>query len=294
MKPEDWCFASGAAVGREASFLPHRTIEEMASLAPPEAANRLARSWFGPAEPLGQFDRFARERRQRELDYFERVSPDGMLVKLLRLGSAADRLREGLSAVQDGCSAEQLADALRELAVRSGAFCDDFLREFSPPLPDPAPSARLASALLIDSAELAIGARLASGEESLRAWSQARSRAFLAKVSLRAVRQNAPKELLRRFFFRGELATTEAHEFLQDYREAAALRLYPQGCEPGLEEGFLLSAIDDSRGQPFSAGVVLRYLLGYLDQERRIRRAVYACLGKIPAGGEARPERQAL
>jgi len=287
MKQEDWCFASGAAVGREAAFLPHRTIEEMASLAPQELSNRLARSWFGPAEPLSQFDRLARERQEKELDYFEKVSPDAALVNLLRLGAAADRLRAGLSEVPETASQEQLAVALGELAVRAGSFRDGFLEEFRPPLPDPAPSARLAGSLLIDSAELAIGARLASAEESLRAWSEARTRAFVAKVSLRAVRQNVPKELLRNFFFRGALLTGETGDFLQDYREAAALKLYPPGCAAGREESFLLSATDDTRGQPFSAGVVLRYLLGFLDQERRLRRAVYGSLGKIPAGEAA-------
>jgi len=294
MKPEDWCFASGAAIGREAAFLPARTIDEMASLAPQEVSNRLARSWFGPAEPLGQFDRLARERREKELDYFEKVSPDGMLVNLLRLGWAADRLRAGLGEVADVSTPEQLAETLRELASRAGRFRDDFVAEFHPPLPDPAPSARLASALLIDSAELAIGSRLAAADASLQAWAQARARAFAAKVALRAVRQNAPKELLRGFFFRGALLTDEAKDFLQDYREPAALKLYPPGCPAGREEGFLLSVSEASKGQAFSAGVVLRYLLGFLDQERRLRRAVYASLGKIPAGGEAPLERQAL
>ena len=287
MKPEDWCFASGAAVAREAALLPVRAIEDLASLAPQEVSNRLARTWFGPAEPLLQFDRLARERREKELEYFEKVSPSRILVDLLRLGLAADRLRIGLSGVADGAGGAELAAALQKLALRAGDFQPQFLEQFRPPLPEPQPSARLAAALLIDSAELLLSSSLAAGEESLAAFSEARTRTYVAKVSLRAVRQNVPKELLANFFFRGALLTGDARDFLQEYREPAALRLYPPGCAPGQEEAFLLSAIDDSKGQPFSAGVVLRYLLGYLDQERRLRRAVYACLGKIPAGEAA-------
>jgi hypothetical protein len=283
MKPEDWCFASGAAVAREAAFLPSRAIEEMASLAPQEVSTRLARTWFGPAEPLMHFDRLARERREKEFEYFEKVSPSRTLVDLLRLGLAADHLRAGLFEVPDAAGGAELVAAVQKLALRSGSFCPYFLEEFRPPLPDPQPSARLAASLLIDSAELAISSLLAADEESLRTWSAVRARALTAKVSLRAVRQNVPKELLRNFFFRGALLTEEVKDFLQDYREPTALSLYPPGCPAGQEEGFLLSAADESKGQPFSSAVVLRYLLGYLDQERRLRRAVYGALGKIPA-----------
>jgi hypothetical protein len=284
MKPEDWCFASGAAVGREASFLPVRAIDEMASLAPPEVSNRLARSWFGPAEPLGQFDRLARERREKELEYFHKVSPSTGLVDLLSLGVAADRMRSGLSEIADAAGGTELAAGLQKLALRAGGLQAHFLEEFRPPLPDPQPSARLAAALLIDSAELGIGSRLAAGDESLRHWSDARGRVLAAKVALRAVRQNVPKVLLSSFFFRDALLTDAAKDFLREYREPAALRLYPPGCAAGQEESFLLSVADESKGQAFSAAVVLRYLLGFLDQERRLRRTVYTCLGKIPAG----------
>jgi hypothetical protein len=288
MKPEDWCFASGAATGREAAFLPARSIEEMAVLPPQEVSNRLARAWFGPAEPLAQFDRLARERRELEFSYFDKVSPSRIVIDLLRLGLAADQLRAGLAEVADGAGGAELSAALQKLALRAGDLHLQFLEEFLPPLPDPQPSARLAAALLIDSAELAIGSRLAAGEESLRDWSETRVRVLTAKVALRAVRQNVPKELLRSFFFRGALLSDAVKDFLQDYREPAALALYPPGCTPGQEEEFLAVAADASKGQPFSSAVVLRYLLGYLDQERRLRRAVYGSLGKIPAGGEAR------
>jgi hypothetical protein len=294
MKAEDWCFASGAAVAREAKFLPARTIEEMAVLAPQEVSSRLARSWFGPAEPLLQFDRLARERRELEFAYFDKVSPSKIVVDLLRLGLAADQMRAGLAEVADRAGGAELSAALQKLALRAGNLNSQFLEEFLPPLPDPQPSARLAAALLIDSAELSIGSRLAAGEESLRGWSETRVRVLTAKVALRAVRQSVPKELLRSFFFRGALLTDATKDFLLDYREPAALALYPPGCAAGQEESFLVAAADASKGQPFSSAVVLRYLLGYLDQERRLRRAVYGCLGKIPARGEARLERQAL
>ena len=283
MKAEDWCFASGAAVGREAAFLPARTIEEMGGLPPQEVSNRLARSWFGPAEPLLQFDRLARERRELEFGYFEKVSPSRVVVGLLRLGLAADQLRAGLAEIPDGSGGAELAAALEKLALRAGDFRPLFLESFQPPLPDPQPSARLAAALLVDSAELEIGSRLAAEEESLRGWSDTRLRTLTAKVALRAVRQNLPKELLRSFFFRGALLTDPVKDFLREYREPAALALYPPGCIAGQEEEFLAAAAEASKGQPFSSAVVLRYLLGYLDQERRLRRAVYGSLGKIPA-----------
>ncbi len=283
MKAEDWCFASGAAVGREAAFLPARAIEEMAALAPAEVASRLARSWFGPAEALLQFDRLARERRALEFGYFEKVSPSRIVVDLLRLGQAADRLRAGLADIPEGASGAELSAALQMLALRAGDLHSQFAPEFLPPLPDPQPSARQAASLLIDSAELGIGSRLAAEEESLRGWSETRVRVLTAKVALRSVRQSIPKELLRSFFFRGPLLTDTVKDFLQDYREPAALALYPPGCTVGQEDGFLTEAADSSKGQPFSPAVVLRYLLGYLDQERRLRRAVYGSLGKIPA-----------
>jgi hypothetical protein len=283
MKAADWCFASGAAVAREAAYLPARAIEEMAALAPQEVSNRLARSWFGPAEPLPHFDRLARERREQEFAYFEKVSPSRIVVDLLRLGLAADQMRAGLAEVADEAGAAELAASLAKLALRGANFQGQFLGEFAPPLPDPQPSARLAAALRIDSAELLIGARLACEEESLRGWSEARTRVLAAKVSLRAVRQNVPKELLRGFFFRGALLSDAARDFLQDYREPGALALYPPGCSPGQEEEFLAAEAEASKGQPFSPAVVLRYLLGYLDQERRLRRAVYGSLGKVPA-----------
>lgn len=283
MRPEDWCFASGAAVAREAGFLPQRAIEEMAALPPQEVSLRLARSWFGPAEPLSQFDRLARERREEELSYFAKISPSGTPVDLFRLGLAADRLRDGLQEVPDSADSGELAAGLRKLALRAGDFFEQFLREFSPPLPPCEPSARLAASLLVDSAELLIAEELCRGDGSLEAWSAARMRAMAGKVSLRAVRLGTPRELLLRFFFRDRLLPESAAELAQDYRESTALRLFPEGCGPGEEDRFLLRNSEQSRGQPYSAAAVLRYLLGFLDQERLIRRAVYAALGKIPA-----------
>ena len=125
------------------------------SLPPQEVSNRLARTWFGPAEPLIQFDRLARERRELEFDYFDKVSPSRIVVDLLRLGLAADRLRAGLAEIADAAGGAELAAALQKLAAARGRISTrSFVEEFRPPLPDPQPSARLAAALLIDSAEL--------------------------------------------------------------------------------------------------------------------------------------------
>jgi hypothetical protein len=282
VKPESWSFASGAAVAREAAFLPGRAIEELAVLSPQEVSTRLSRTWFGPAEPLPQFDRLASERRAKEFEYFEKISPGTAPVDLLRLGLAADRLRAGLAEIPDAADAGDLAQGLAQLAIRAGRFHEEFREELSPPLPSPEPSARLAAALLIDSAELAIGERIAagSGEAMLQRWAEARTSAMAGKVGVRALRLGMPKDPLFLFFFRDRILPDRARDLRNDYREQTALRLYPPGCEPGREEAFLLGLAGESKGQPFSAAVVLRYLLGYLEQERLIRLAVYAALGK--------------
>lgn len=283
MKPESWSFASGAAVAREAAFLPSRVIEELAVLAPQEVSVRLARTWFGPAEPLAQIDRLINERREREFEYFEKVSPDASPIDLLRLGLAADRLRSGLSQIPDSADAGELARGLASLTLRGGRFTERFLLELSPPLPSPEPSARLAGALLIDSTELSIASRIAAGagDALLQRWAAAKTQTMAGKICLRAVRLGLPKDFLFMFFFRQRLLPEMAGDLRGDYREQTALRLYPQGCEPGREEAFLLEVAGQSKGDPFSAAVVLRYLLGYLEQERLIRLAVYGALGKL-------------
>jgi hypothetical protein len=283
VKPESWSFASGAAIAREAAFLPSRVIEELAFLAPQEVSVRLARTWFGPAEPLVQIDRLINERREKEFEYFEKVSPDGAPIDLLRLGLAADRLRAGLSQVPDSADAEELARGLAGLAPRAGRFAERFLLELSPPLAPPEPSARLAGSLLIDSAELSITSNIAAGagDERLRRWAAAKTQAMAGKVCLRAVRLGVPKDFLFLFFFRRRPLPDQARDLQSDYREQNALRLYPPGCEPGREEACLLEVAGQSKGDPFSAAVVLRYLLGYLEQERLIRLAVYGALGKL-------------
>jgi hypothetical protein len=283
VKPESWSFASGAANAREAAFLPSRVIEELAGLAPQEVSVRLARTWFGPAEPLAQIDRLANERREKEFEYFEKVSPDGAPIDMLRLGLAADRLRAGLSQIPDSADAEELARGLANLTIRAGRFNDQFMLELSPPLPSPEPSARLAGSLLIDSAELSITASIAAGagDALLQRWAAAKTQAMAGKVCVRALRLGVPKDFLFLFFFRGHLLPDLARDLRNDYREQTALRLYPQGCEPGREDACLLAVAGESKGQPFSAAVVLRYLLGYLEQERLIRLAVYKALGKL-------------
>jgi len=284
VKQESWSFASGAAIARETAFLPARAIEELAVLTPPEISARLARAWFGPAEPLMQFDRLASERREKELQYFEKVSPDGAPLDLVRLDLATDRMRAGLGEIPDAADTGELAHGLAQLAVRAGRFHPRFQHELRPPLPSPEPSARLAAALLIDSAELSITGEIAagSGDALLRRWAEAKTGAMAGKVAVRALRLGMPKDALFQFFFRDRLLPDRSRDLRNDYREQTALRLYPEGCEPGREESFLLALAGESKGQPFSAAVVLHYLLGYLEQERLIRLAVYGALGKIP------------
>ena len=284
MKQETWSFASGAAIARETSFLPARAIEELAVLNLPEVSARLARSWFGPAEPLAQFDRLASERRERELEYFEKVSPESAPVDLVRLGLAADHLRAGLAEIPDTADSGELGRGLAQLTLLAGRFHLHFQHELRPPLPSPEPSARLAAALLIDSAELGITEAIAagSGDALLRRWAEARTGVMAGKVAVRALRLGMPKDALFQFFFRDRLLPERARDLRNDYREQAALRLYPDGCEPGREETFLLALAGQSKGQPFSAAVVLHYLLGYLEQERLLRLAVYEALGKLP------------
>jgi hypothetical protein len=261
-----------------------RAIEELAFLNPPEISARLARAWFGPAEPLAQFDRLASERREKELDYFEKVSPDSAPVDLVRLGLAADRLRAGLAEIPDASDAGELAHGLAQLTVRAGRFHRRFQDELRSPLPSPEPSARLAAALLIDSAELSITEKIAgsSGDALLRRWAETRTGVMAGKVAVRALRLGIPKDALLQFFFRDRLLPDRSRDLRNDYREQTALSLYPAGCEPGREETYLLALAGESKGQPFSAAVVLHYLLGYLEQERLIRLAVYGALGKIP------------
>jgi hypothetical protein len=283
VKPESWGFASGAAIAREAAFLPNRVIEELAVLTPQEVSARLARTWFGPAEPLAQFDRLAYERREKEFEYFEKVSPGSAPVDMLRLRLAADRLRAGLGEILDSADAGELALGLAQLALRAGRFNREFQEELSAPLPSPEPSARLAAALLIDSAELGINIRIAagSGDALLQSWAESKTLALAGKVCVRALRLGVPKNFLFRFFFRERLHSELARDLCNDFREQVALQLYPAGCEPGKEDAFLLTIAGESKGQPFSAAVVLRYLLGYLEQERLIRLSVYYALGKL-------------
>ncbi len=289
MKQESWSFASGAAIARETAFLPARAIEELTVLNPPEISARLARSWFGPAEPLAQFDRLASERREKELEYFEKISPDSAPVDLVRLGLAGDRMRAGLAEIPDAADTGELAHGLAQLAVLAGRFQHQFQQELLSPLPSPEPSARQAAALLIDSAELSITGKIAagSGDALLRRWAEARTWVMAGKVAVRALRLGMPKDALLQFFFRDRLLPDRSRDLRNDYREQTALRLYPAGCEPGREETYLLDLAGESKGQPFSAAVVLRYLLGYLEQERLLRLAVYGALGKVPPRQEA-------
>ena len=288
MKKDAWGFVSGVSVARETSFLPQRFMDELAATPPAEAAVRLGRTWFGPADPLTLFDAFARQRRDREFDDIEKLSPASWPVDLLRIRFATDEVRKGIDSVPDGADGTELARSLVRLSVRAGRYAEQFAEQFSSPLPRPGASARLAASLLVDSAELEITYKIAdlADDEILARYAEARAQAASAKVALRALKLGIPREDLASFFFRGRLITERARGFLNDYREAAALALLPEGCSPGTEDDFLLSVAAQSKGNAFSAARVLYYLLGFLQQERHLRLAVYSSLGRLP-GKEA-------
>ena len=143
----------------------------------------------------------------------------------------------------------------------------------------------MAASLLVDSAELSIGVTLARSSEDdiLLRWAEARMRIGAARVASRAVRRGVMREGLAEFFFRGPLLFEEARTLLADYREQTAQRLYPAGFLGGEEREFLRGIADASKGEPYSAGVVLRFFMGYLKQEQLLRLSVYAALGQLPA-----------
>ena len=282
MRGEGWAYVCGACTAREAGFLPPRSVKDLAALPPAEVSLRLARTFFGPAEPLSSFDEIARARRNREFDEIEALSPGSAPVDLVRLPFAADEMRKGLNEIPEGADAAELANALSRLCLRAGRFADIMASELAPPPARVEVPARLAGSLLVDSAELAAGLKLArlSGDELLARWAEARMRAGPAKAALRALRLEVPREALSAFLFRGPLLTEEARGFFRDYDATAAQKLFPPGSA-GREEEYLLDLSLGSRGEPFSAARVLSYLLGYLRQERLLRLSVYAALGRF-------------
>jgi hypothetical protein len=301
MSAEAWTFPSGVANARESTFFPARFFDELAALPPQEVTGRLARSWFGPAEPLADFDAVAQRRREQEFGYFERICPTSWPIDLLRVRFSVDRLREALEEVPPVApDAESFSDSLGRLILRADRFHEELRRELlpgrngerggSPPAPEG--MARPAASMLLDSAELAITLKVAasSGDRLLKRWAQARALTAAAGVSYRAVRLGLPRELLAAYFFRQQapppLLPELAQALLGDYREQTARSFYPDGCEPGGEEAYLLEVAGESRGEPFCPAVVLRYLSGYLEQERRLRLSVYISLGKIRSAGE--------
>lgn len=282
MRDEGWAYVCGMCTAREAEFLPARSVKDLAALPPDEVSRRLARTFFGPAEPLSSFDGLARERRNREFDEIEDLSPESAPVDLARLPFAADEMRRALNEIPKGADAAELASSLSRLCLRAGHFADMMAAELAPPLPRVEVPARVSASLLVDSAELAAGLKLArlSGDELLARWAGARMRAASARVALRVVRLGIPREAVESFFFRGPLMTEGAGEFLRDYDGPAAEKLFPPGSA-GREDEFLFELSIASRGEPFSAARVLSYLLGYLRQERLLRLSVYAALGRF-------------
>jgi len=283
MTREAWAYVCGLCVARETAFFSSRSIEELSTLGPADVATRLARSFFGPVEPLMSFDRVERDRTNRELDEIEKFSPDSVPVDMVRVRVAANELRKGISEVPDTADVAELHRLLLRLTLRTGKFADDFAAEFGTTLPSLAgASARLAASLLVDSAELVVALKRArlSNDELLVRCANASVRMGSGKIALRSVRLKFPKEVVGAFFFREHIRGDESRDFLQNYDEGSALRLYPEGAVPGAEDAFLLRLSGESKGEPFSAARVYHYLLGFLDQVRLLRSAVYASLGR--------------
>ncbi len=280
MRREGWAYVCGMCAAREAEFLPNRFIDDLAALPPEEASLRLARTFFGPVEPLSSFDRCARERRNREFVQIDGLCPEAFPVELARLPFAADEVRKGLNEVPEGADSAELARALSRLCLRAGGFAYRMAAELARPLPPVETSARVCASLLLDSAELSLALSIAglSGDGILARWAEARAKAGSARVALRAVRLGVPRETVGAFFFRGPLLTEESREFLRDYDGPAARKLRPADLS-GREDEYLLALSAESRGEPFSAARVHHYLMGFLEQERRLRLAAYAALG---------------
>jgi hypothetical protein len=283
MRQEAWAYVSGVCAAREAEFLTPRFTDELAALPPEQVSARLQRSFFGPAEPLTAFDRFARERRNREFDEIGKVCPDSLPMKLVQMDLAADKMRKSLADIPEHIDAAELVRVMQKLALRAGHFADDFANAFPKQAHQPEPSARVAASLIIDSSELLMGLDAAekSGDRVVKEWARERARVGSGKVAMRLISLGIPKEPARAFFFRDKLLTQEAKDFLVDYDEASARRLYPHGVHPGHEDEYLVRVAEAAKGEPFSAARVLHYLLSYMEQEKRLRMAVYVSLGRI-------------
>jgi len=282
-RADSWAYVSGVCAAREAAFFNARFFAELAALSPVELSNRLSRSFFGPVEPLASFDPIARQRRRREFDEIESLCPDRLPVTLLRLRFAGDSIRKALDEVPDRVAPEELGAIMVRLSLRASDFAALFAAQFCGPFEGRGVSARQAASLLVDSAELLLTLRIAqnSGDLFLVDWARAAVRVGSAKVASRAVAAGVPRQTLDELFFRQELLTVEAQEFLAVYVEAAAEWLYPDGATAGGEEAYLLSVCEGFKAEPFSAARVLGYLAGFLDQERKLRLAVYTSLGRI-------------
>jgi hypothetical protein len=278
-----WAYVSGLCEAREAAFLQAPFFADIAALRPEDAAARLSRTFFGPVARLEDFDTLAEARRNREFDDIGKVSPDDLPVKLARLPFAAARLHRAISGVDDDAACGQMLDALVRGCLAAGDLADEFYHEFEALAPPQSRDTRIAGAptaasLLADSAELLIALRLAecTGDAVIMRWADAHMRAGCNRVARRALNRGIPRAMLGMWFFRGALATREAADFLSDYTIQAAERL-----AGGAAEASLLAITASSKGEPFSPGRVLHYLLAYLEQERRLRAAVYASLGNI-------------
>jgi len=286
MSLDDWAFVSGVCAARETLFLSERAIDELSGLSPREVSSRLSRSFFGPVEPLDSIDRVSDVRLAQELDEIAKLSPSPAIADILRAGRAAHEMRKVIAELPDGADSRELARFLARLSLRALGLAERFAARLEPPFPEPVAGARSAASLLVDSAELMVTLELAdeSGDAVVASWADRRAQAASARVARRALAQGLPSEALY-FFFRGRLLTARAREFLSDRTERAAAAIAGEFAE-GADGPELLEVAAASKGEPFSPGRVLHYLLAFGEQARLIRRAAYRSLGWLETAGE--------
>jgi hypothetical protein len=283
MTLESWAYVSGLCVGRESAFLQTRFIDELGTLQRDEVASRLSRTFIGSIESLGEFDTVVRQRLAAELRDILDVSPSPLPVDLIRLGPATDTMRAAVLGLPPVLDAASFHAEMMRLSLRSGDFAYDYAAAFDRSWPDPGKDARTAAALVIDASELSLLQQMASVSRDpvIEKWAAYRRGEAAARVAERALGLHLSREILRTFFYTGDLLSSKAQDFLVDFNEPAALAMYPPDVTPDNVTELMLALTGESIGNPYSPARVLHYLQLFLDQIRRIRLAVYRATGRI-------------
>jgi hypothetical protein len=281
---EAWSYVCGMCNARETTFLADRLIDDIGMLAADEAAARVSRTFFGAVEKPEAIDRAAARRTAAELAEIAGACPSSLPVDLVRLRPAADRMRAGLEVVPQSTGASGMHGILAELSLRAGDLADHYAGAFDRAWDAPGDEARSAVALAIDSAELLLAARMAelSGDEAIRSWVRVHAGDGSARAAERGLAMGIPRELFASYFFLDELLTPKARDFLYEFTPEAARGLRPDGVTAENAASRALEAAALSRGEPFSPGVVLRYLVRFTDQVKMLRLAMYRATGRIP------------